>query len=95
VEITETVNDAFDPFRFHQMSRAPKVRVRGKFVLAAIALFSVISLVLALYTEFQMHALATQVQQDQSTNIAVLQDYEHRLAVDERSIRLMNDTILK
>jgi hypothetical protein len=28
VEITEKVNDSFDPFRFHQMSRAPKVRVR-------------------------------------------------------------------
>jgi hypothetical protein len=42
-----------------------------------------------------MHALATQVQQDQSTNIAVLQEHEHRLAVAERSISLMNNTIIK
>jgi hypothetical protein len=56
------------------------------------AVVGVVTAVSSMFSHLQLSMLAKQVEDDQATNIKVLQDHEHRLAMDERSIRILNYT---
>lgn len=89
VEVEECPNET--PF---DISCKPKSRKKRQFIIGAIAVAGLVAGVSALFSELQLQQLSSKVKADQEVNIAVLQEHETRVAINTRSVELLNSTVL-
>ena len=68
-------------------------RVKRQFLVGAALALSAIAAATALFTGYQLHQIIDTVNKNQETTIRHLQDLDNRMAISERSIRVLNRTV--
>ena len=75
----------------HRADLPPQnLRQKRQIVTGILALIGVISSVSTFYTATQLHEIGTN---SQKKNVAILQDHETRVSVDEKAISILNETV--
>lgn len=91
VEVETELCPAENPL---DLSCKPKSRKTRQFIVGAIAVAGLVAGVSALFSQMQLHELSSKVKAEQEVNIRVLQEHETRVAINERSIILLNKTVV-